>query len=90
MHWIFWIIVGLIAGAVARMIVPGEVGGGLLMDLVVGLVGAVLGGWIANAFFNTAGAGTGSGYIWSIIISILGAVVLLFLVRLFTGRRTVV
>jgi uncharacterized membrane protein YeaQ/YmgE (transglycosylase-associated protein family) len=88
MHtWIAWIIIGIIAGAIARYIVPGEAGGGILMDLIVGLIGAVIGGWVVSAFFG-ANNGASGGWIWSIIVSVFGAVILLFLVRLFTGRRT--
>ncbi|MCA1595205.1 MAG: GlsB/YeaQ/YmgE family stress response membrane protein [Chloroflexi bacterium] len=83
--WIAWIIIGIIAGAIARYIVPGEVGGGILMDMVVGLIGAIIGGWLMQTFFSSSANG---GVIWSIIVSVIGAVVLLFLVRLVTGRRT--
>ena len=87
MHgWIAWIIIGIIAGAIARFVVPGEVGGGILMDMVVGLIGAVIGGFIMSSIFGNANGANG-GFIWSIIVSVIGAVVLLFLVRLFTGRR---
>ncbi|HET6385053.1 MAG TPA: GlsB/YeaQ/YmgE family stress response membrane protein [Armatimonadota bacterium] len=86
--WWAWIIIGIIAGAIARMIVPGEAGGGILMDMVIGLIGAVIGGWVSAAIFGGSGAGAGGSWIWSIIISVFGAVILLLLVRLFTGRRT--
>jgi uncharacterized membrane protein YeaQ/YmgE (transglycosylase-associated protein family) len=70
-----WIIVGLVAGALAKMIVPGEGPGGIIGDMIVGIVGAFLGGWIFNFFGHTG----------------LGSVVLLFILRALTGgRRTVV
>ncbi|WFP15620.1 GlsB/YeaQ/YmgE family stress response membrane protein [Citricoccus muralis] len=49
---IAWIVLGLIAGAIARMILPGKQGGGWLGALLTGLLGALLGGWIASAIFN--------------------------------------
>lgn len=82
-----WIIVGIIAGFLAKAIVPGEGPGGILGDLIVGVVGALIGGWIMSAF----GAGSYSGLnIWSIFVAFVGAVVLLLILRAVTGRRTVV
>ena len=80
-----WIVVGLIAGLLAKYAVPGEGPGGLIGDLVVGMVGAVVGGWIVNAF-GYAGA-TGIN-VWSIIVAFIGAVVFLLILRAVTGRRT--
>jgi uncharacterized membrane protein YeaQ/YmgE (transglycosylase-associated protein family) len=79
-----WIIVGIVAGFLAKAVVPGEGPGGILGDLIVGIVGAVLGGWIMNAFGNAGATGLN---IWSIFVAFLGAVVLLFLLRALTGRR---
>ena len=79
-----WIVVGIVAGFLAKAVVPGEGPGGILGDLVVGVVGAVLGGWIMNAFGNAGASGIN---IWSIFVAFLGAVVLLFLLRALTGRR---
>jgi uncharacterized membrane protein YeaQ/YmgE (transglycosylase-associated protein family) len=79
-----WIVVGIIAGFLAKAVVPGEGPGGILGDLVVGVVGAVLGGWIMNAFGDAGASGIN---IWSIFVAFLGAVVLLFLLRALTGRR---
>ncbi|MDE2571024.1 MAG: GlsB/YeaQ/YmgE family stress response membrane protein, partial [bacterium] len=71
MHVIIWLIIGLIAGALARMIVPSAVGGGWITDLVVGVIGAFIGGWVVSLFGLTHG-----GFIWSIIVAIIGAVIL--------------
>ena len=79
-----WIIVGIIAGFLAKAVVPGEGPGGILGDLIIGVVGALLGGWIFNAF-GSAGA-TGLN-LWSILVAFVGAVVLLLIIRAFTGRR---
>jgi len=79
-----WIIVGVIAGFLAKAVVPGEGPGGVLGDLVVGVVGALIGGWIMNSFGNAGATGLN---IWSIFVAFLGAVVLLFIMRALTGRR---
>jgi uncharacterized membrane protein YeaQ/YmgE (transglycosylase-associated protein family) len=81
-----WIIVGIIAGFLAKAVVPGEGPGGVLGDLVIGVVGAVIGGWIMNAFGNVGATGLN---IWSIIVAFVGAVVLLLLMRALTGRRSI-
>ena len=90
MTLIAWLLVGLIAGAVARLVVPGRDPMGLLGTLVLGLVGSVVGGWLAVVVtdrkmddFTAAG----------LLGSILGAIVALIVYRLFqphgrvTGRR---
>ncbi|HEY5086690.1 MAG TPA: GlsB/YeaQ/YmgE family stress response membrane protein [Gemmatimonadaceae bacterium] len=83
--WIWWIIVGLIAGWATGRIMKGS-GYGPIMDIVLGIIGAVIGGWIITAL----GIGVGSGMIWSIIVAIIGAVILVWIVRLITGNRTAV
>lgn len=79
-----WIVVGIIAGWLARMVIRGEGPAGLLGDLVIGVVGAVVGGWIFNAFGHPGATGVNIG---SIIVAFVGALVVLGLMRLFTGRR---
>ena len=83
---IAWIIIGLIAGWITGKLMKGS-GFGFLMDMVVGLVGAVIGGAIFRAL-GYGGPGE-HGLIVSIIISTIGAVILTFLIHLFTGRRTI-
>jgi len=80
-----WIVVGIIAGWLARMVIRGEGPAGILGDLVIGVVGAVVGGWIFNAFGHPGATGVNIG---SIIVAFVGAVVVLGLMRLFTGRRS--
>jgi len=82
MSWIWWIIVGLIAGWATGRIMKGS-GYGPLMDIVLGIIGGVIGGWIMTAI----GIGAG-GLIWSIIVAIIGAIILVWIVRLITGNRT--
>jgi len=77
MNFVWFLIVGLIAGWLAGTLVKGG-GFGLVGDLIVGVVGAFLGGFL----FSTLGVSTGGGLIGSIIVATIGAVVLLFLIRL--------
>ena len=73
-----WIIFGLIAGALAKWIMPGDDPGGLISTIVIGVVGALVGGFIASFL----GIGTVSGFnIGSFIIAILGAIILLAVYR---------
>lgn len=77
-----WIVLGLIAGFIASKIVNGS-GEGALLDIVLGIVGAVAGGWL----FNTFGASGVTGLnLYSILVSVVGAVVVLFLYHALTGR----
>jgi uncharacterized membrane protein YeaQ/YmgE (transglycosylase-associated protein family) len=78
---IFWIIVGLIAGALAKFVMPGDDPGGIVVTIILGIVGAVVGGWLLSFI----GLGGGGGWIASIIAGFIGAVILLFLYRMFVG-----
>ncbi len=79
-----WLIVGIIAGWLARMMIPGEGPAGLPGDLIVGVIGAIVGGWIFGYFGHTGVTGLNIG---SIIVAFVGAVIVLWLARQFTGRR---
>ncbi|HLJ56454.1 MAG TPA: GlsB/YeaQ/YmgE family stress response membrane protein [Chthonomonadaceae bacterium] len=89
MYILFWIIVGIVAGALAKMVVPGEGPGGILGDLIIGILGALVGGFLFN-MFGHAGAGAQSGYswLWSILVAFVGSVVLLFIFRAVSTPRT--
>lgn len=83
---LLWLIFGLIVGVIAKYIVPGEGPGGIIGDIIVGIVGAFLGGWIYSLF----GHGGVSGFnLPSILCAVIGAVVLLFILRAISGRRAV-
>jgi uncharacterized membrane protein YeaQ/YmgE (transglycosylase-associated protein family) len=88
MSWIAWIIVGLVAGFLAKLIMPGtrDEPSGFLGTLILGIVGAVLGGWIWNLVLNRPGA-TGID-IGSIFVAFIGSCILIGLLRLF-DRRTI-
>jgi uncharacterized membrane protein YeaQ/YmgE (transglycosylase-associated protein family) len=79
-----WLVVGLIAGFLAKYVVPGEGPGGILGDLIIGIIGAFIGGWVFNAFGHTGATGIN---LWSILVAFVGAVILLFIIRALTGRR---
>ncbi len=80
--WLVWIVVGLIAGWLASQVVPSRFG--VIGDTLVGMGGALIGGFL----FNQAGTmGTTSFGIWSIFVAFVGAVVLLVLIRAVDGRR---
>ncbi len=81
--WVAWIIVGLIAGAVAARVVTGR-GFGCIADIIVGIVGALIGGWLLGALFNISGT---VGFIGSIVVAFLGAAILLSLLKLLSGGR---
>ncbi len=79
--WLAWLVIGALAGWWASMVEPHHLG--LIRNSVVGMVGALVGGFL----FNQLGAQGVTGFdIWSILVAFLGAVVLL-LIRLFGGRR---
>lgn len=82
---IAWIIIGAIAGWLTGKIMKGS-GFGFLMDMVVGLIGALIGGFLSS-HLGMGGVGE-HGLIISIVIAVLGAVILTFLLRLVTGNRT--
>jgi uncharacterized membrane protein YeaQ/YmgE (transglycosylase-associated protein family) len=80
-----WIVFGLIAGGLAKLILPGKDPGGCLITIAIGILGAMLGGFIGTRVF---GFGTVTGFnIRSFAIAILGSVVLLLLYRLLVGRQ---
>ena len=85
MSIIGWIVLGLIAGFVASKIVNKE-GEGVILDIVLGIVGAVVGGWLFAAF----GAEGVTGFnLYSMLVAVIGAIVVLVVYHLITGRRAV-
>lgn len=82
MHLLWWIVVGLVAGWVTGKLMKGG-GYGFFLDIILGIVGALVGGYIAAAL----GLSPQGGLIYTILIAICGAVLVVFVVRLITGRR---
>ena len=79
-----WIIFGLIVGAIAKLLMPGRDPGGWIITMLLGICGALLGGWIGRAA-GWHGPNQGAGF----LMSILGAIVLLAIYRMLFVRRTV-
>jgi uncharacterized membrane protein YeaQ/YmgE (transglycosylase-associated protein family) len=85
MSIIGWIILGLIAGFIASKIVN-KTGEGIIGDIVLGVIGAVVGGWLFAQF----GAGGVNGFnLYSMFVAVIGAVIVLFIYHAIVGRRTI-
>ncbi len=79
MGWLSWIIVGLIAGALAKLIMPGRDPGGFIITIVIGVVGGLIGGFIGREL----GIGSVTGInIGTIITATVGAIILLAIIRM--------
>ena len=78
-----WLVVGLIVGALAKLIMPGRDPGGFIVTIIIGIVGSVLAGYLGSAVFGWYQDGSAPGW----IASILGAVLLLWIYRLVVARR---
>lgn len=78
-----WIVLGLIAGAIAKFLMPGRDPGGIFITIIIGIVGAIIGGFIGTAL----GFGDVSGLnLPSILIAVVGAIILLIVYRMVRGR----
>jgi uncharacterized membrane protein YeaQ/YmgE (transglycosylase-associated protein family) len=84
---IAWIILGLVSGLVATVLVPGRDRQGIVITTVIGIVGALLGGYVATNVFHVGGI-KGFFNLSTWITAIAGAAVLLLAYHLFTGRNT--
>jgi uncharacterized membrane protein YeaQ/YmgE (transglycosylase-associated protein family) len=82
--WLLTIIIGLVAGVLAKLIMPGKDPGGILVTILIGIVGSFIGTFIGSRLWG------GEGYQSGLIMSIVGALILLGIWRLISGRRTVV
>jgi uncharacterized membrane protein YeaQ/YmgE (transglycosylase-associated protein family) len=82
LHLLWEAIIGLIVGALAKFIMPGKDPGGIIITMLLGIAGALLAGWIGQAV-GWYRPGQGAGF----IASLIGALILLFIYRLFKGRR---
>ncbi len=73
MSWITWILLGLVSGFIASKVVDHQ-GSGIVLDIVLGIVGAVVGGWL----FGLVGARGVSGFnVWSVLVAVVGSVAVL-------------
>ncbi|MFN8048325.1 MAG: GlsB/YeaQ/YmgE family stress response membrane protein [Ancrocorticia sp.] len=81
-----FLLLGLIAGALAKAILPGEQGGGWFATLILGVVGSVVGGWLGSVLFNAPLQNFFSIQTWT--LAIVGSVVVLLVYGFLTGKRS--
>lgn len=86
LNFIWWLIIGLIAGALARLILPGKDPMGLLATIVLGVLGSLVGGFVSTLIFTSSNKGFHPG---GLILSVLGAILLLWVWRMVRSRTTV-
>ena len=87
-----WIIFGLIAGLIAKAIMPGKDPGGAIITILIGIAGSIMGGFIGQALFGYGRAVNDSsdlsrpGFLMSLFLAVIGAIILLAIYRLIKGR----
>jgi uncharacterized membrane protein YeaQ/YmgE (transglycosylase-associated protein family) len=87
-----WIIFGLIAGLIAKAIMPGRDPGGVIITILIGIAGSIIGGFLGQALFGYGRAVNDTndlsrpGFLMSLVLSVVGAIVLLGVYRLIKGR----
>ena len=85
MHYLYWAVVGLLAGALGKLIMPGKDPGGIFVMMLIGLAGAYVGGFLGRlAGFGVA---EGASFFGNVITATAGAVVLLFGYRVIKSRQ---
>lgn len=77
-----WVLFGLVVGALAKLVMPGRDPGGIIITILLGIAGAVLGGFVGRAL-GLYGEGEPAGF----VMAFIGAILLLFLYRVMVGRR---
>lgn len=85
-NFIAWLLLGALVGWVASMIMKTNAQMGAIANIVVGIIGAYIGGFISNMFFGSSPDEFSLG---GFIVAVLGAVLLIWIVQLMTGRRSV-
>ena len=89
-----WIVFGLIAGLIAKAIMPGRDPGGTIITILLGIAGSLIGGFIGQALFgygrpvNDAGDLSQPGFLMSLVLAVVGAIALLGIYRVIKGRAT--
>ncbi|MER6468853.1 GlsB/YeaQ/YmgE family stress response membrane protein [Streptomyces collinus] len=81
-----WIIIGLLAGAIAKALMPGKDPGGIIVTMLIGIAGGLLGGWLGKVIFHVDSI-DGFFDLSTWIAAIVGSLILLALYRVFTGNR---
>ncbi|MFE9172281.1 GlsB/YeaQ/YmgE family stress response membrane protein [Streptomyces kebangsaanensis] len=82
---IAWILIGLLAGAIAKLLLPGKDPGGIIVTMLIGIAGGLLGGWLGKVIFGVESI-NGFFHLSTWIAAIVGSLILLVLYRLFTGN----
>ncbi len=88
MNFIIWLIVGGIIGWLASMIMKTDAQQGIILNVVVGIVGSFLGGWLIAPLLGSGTANSGDFSVMGLIASLIGAIILLAIVNLFRRGRT--
>jgi uncharacterized membrane protein YeaQ/YmgE (transglycosylase-associated protein family) len=86
MGFLAFLVLGLIAGAIAKALLPGDDPGGIIVTMIIGVVGALLGGWIASALFNVD-VNEKFFDLATWVSAIAGSIILLLIYRAVTGNR---
>ena len=84
---IVWLIIGGVVGWLASLVMKRDASQGIILNIVVGIVGALLGGWLISPLIGAPSINSGEISVASLLVSFLGAVILLAIVNLFTRRR---
>jgi len=87
MGFILWLVIGGVIGWLASIVMRTDGNQGIFLNIVVGIVGAVLGGWLISPLVGAPSINSGEISLASLLVSFLGAVILLAIVNLFTRRR---
>ncbi|MCB5166505.1 GlsB/YeaQ/YmgE family stress response membrane protein [Streptomyces bambusae] len=87
MSIIGWILLGLLAGIIAKAVMPGRDPGGIIITMLIGIAGALLGGWLGKVMFDVESI-DGFFELSTWIAAIVGSLILLLLYRLVAGRRS--
>jgi uncharacterized membrane protein YeaQ/YmgE (transglycosylase-associated protein family) len=85
MSFLAWIVIDLIAGAIAKAIMPGNDPGGIIVTMIIGIVGAVIGGFLGSTLMGLPLTGFS---LQSLLLAIVGALILLWIYRMATRGRT--
>ncbi|AYG84763.1 hypothetical protein DWB77_06977 [Streptomyces hundungensis] len=84
---IAWILIGLLAGAIAKALMPGKDPGGCFITMIIGIVGGLLGGWLGKVIFHVHSI-NGFFHLSTWIAAIIGSVIVLIIYRLLIGNRS--
>ncbi|WP_353947321.1 GlsB/YeaQ/YmgE family stress response membrane protein [Streptomyces sp. HUAS MG91] len=83
---IAWIVLGLLAGAIAKLLLPGKDPGGIIVTMLIGIVGGLLGGWLGKVVFGVDSI-DGFFNLSTWVAAIVGSLILLILYRVIAGNR---